>query len=383
MFASKRRRMVYVPDLNPHTFLFFFEKGSTGYSWSLRDYSRPQNCVLRYAREFSLSAAEVEARARYSIDAPTVDTGNLEFWHHFTLECNSRYLGSVGLPIGSLPIEALPIEASLEPTLPAASPAGQADAAEFPVLCRDRFNTLAKAFKREDLNRMLNSPRSEDWVTWNMFQLLLSQQTDAWWVWMQDAARARNPELLLPELTGAAPEVELWCVVPPPPAYEAASRERMRRSDNARWVARSHDPKAVEGQSEIDIVLRHERALVYIEAKLGSDVALSTTYDPARNQITRNIDCLLEAVGERMPIFWMLAKDDGAGRAYSQLMHQYRTRPETLAAELPHRDPASVGMVARNLAILLWTDFAPALVPQESDTEETAAVKRELIRRIS
>jgi hypothetical protein len=245
------------------------------------------------------------------------------------------------------------------------------------------LDLLHKASKREDLSRMLHSPQSEDWVTWNMFQLLLLQHTAAWWNWMGDAARARNPEALLPDLKATTPEVELWCVVPPPSAYESASRERMRRSDNPAWVSRSLDPKPVEGPSEIDVVLRHERALVYIEAKLGSDISVRTTYDPARNQIARNIDCLLEAANDRVPIFWMLARDDGAGRIYSRLMHQYRERPETLAAALPHRDPASVGIVARNLAVLLWTDFSPALVPLLTDSEEIAAVKSELLRRIS
>jgi hypothetical protein len=254
---------------------------------------------------------------------------------------------------------------------------------EFPILCRDRFDCLRKASKREDLSRMLHSPRSEDWVTWNLFQLLLMQQPAAWWRWMEDAVRMRNPEAMLPELNATPPEVELWCVVPPPAAYESGSRERMRRSGNPTWMSRSLDPKAVEGPSEIDIVLRHDRALIYIEAKLESDVSVRTTYDPARNQIARNIDCLLEAANGRVPIFWMLAKDNGASRIYSQLMQQYRTRPETLAAELPHRDPASAGIVARNLAILLWSDFSPALASLPSDSEEISAVKAELRRRIS
>jgi hypothetical protein len=35
------------------------------------------------------------------------------------------------------------------------------------------------------------------------------------------------------------------------------------------------------------------------------------------------------------------------------------------------------------LAVLLWTDFSPALVPLLTDSEEIAAVKSELLRRIS
>jgi hypothetical protein len=68
----------------------------------------------------------------------------------------------------------------------------------------------------------------------------------------------------------------------------------------------------------------------------------------------------------------------GASRMYSQLMSQYRTFPETL-----HRDPVSVGIVARNRAILLWSDFSHALAPLPTDSEEIAAVKSEILHRIN
>lgn len=276
------------------------------------------------------------------------------------------------------PSEVLPARTTEPPALSA-----QEAAAEYPILCRDRFERLRKASKREDLRRMVQSPQSEDWVTWNLFQLLLTQHPDAWWKWMEEAARTRNPEALLPDFGDTLPEVELWSAVAAPAAYESASRERMRRSGDPAWVSRSLVSRAVEGPSEIDIVLRHERALVYIEAKLHSDISVRTTYDPTRNQIARNIDCLLEAAVGRVPIFWMLARDEEAGLAYSQLMQQYRTHPETLAEALPHRDPASIGIVAGNLAILLWRDFSPALAVLPTDSEDIAGVKRELLRRIA
>jgi hypothetical protein len=59
----------------------------------------------------------------------------------------------------------------------------------------------------------------------------------------------------------------------------------------------------------------------------------------------------------------MVAKDDGEQRIYSQLMNEYHKRLEALAAELPHRDPSAVGMIGRNLAIILWSDLSPALAP--------------------
>jgi hypothetical protein len=64
-------------------------------------------------------------------------------------------------------------------------------------------------------------------------------------------------------------------------------------------------------------------------------------------------------------------------------MHQYRTRPENLVAELPHRDPASVGIVARNLTISCGATSPPALASLPTDSEEIATEKSELLRRIN
>jgi hypothetical protein len=55
----------------------------------------------------------------------------------------------------------------------------------------------------------------------------------------------------------------------------------------------------VEGNSEIDLIIESSSLLIYIEAKLDSDISMRTTHDPARNQIIRNIDCLLDSARGR------------------------------------------------------------------------------------
>ena len=98
----------------------------------------------------------------------------------------------------------------------------------------------------------------------------------------------------------------------------------------------------MEGPSEIDLVLSGNGYLIFVEAKLDSDISLRTTYDPARNQILRNIDCLLEEAGDRTPRFWMLAKDRHSTRAYMQLLADYRRDPAAVHALLPHRAPDQI-----------------------------------------
>ena len=51
----------------------------------------------------------------------------------------------------------------------------------------------------------------------------------------------------------------------------------MQRSNNKVWVKRSDDPRPVEGESEIDIILRNRVLVIFAEAKLGSDISSSTT----------------------------------------------------------------------------------------------------------
>ena len=62
--TGKKRQMIVLPEVNANTFLLFFDKGNTGYSWSLRDYSAPHKGVERYAREFGWSSSEESAGRR-------------------------------------------------------------------------------------------------------------------------------------------------------------------------------------------------------------------------------------------------------------------------------------------------------------------------------
>ena len=37
--AMKKRQMILIPQVNPSSFVFFYEMGNSGSSWSIRDYS--------------------------------------------------------------------------------------------------------------------------------------------------------------------------------------------------------------------------------------------------------------------------------------------------------------------------------------------------------
>lgn len=369
----KKRQMMFIPEVNPSSFVFFFERGTSGASWSIRDYSINNSVRERGARELGWSAEEVHLKAQYSFDAPTVSTEDLAFWHKHTSEYNMRYLGEMSDATSAMSPSRLSKSASPRPP-DASTPC-------VPMLNLRRLLELPKSRKAQDMDRILHSPNSEDWVTWNFFQILTEENPSSWWGRFISVARSRNPDLDASIDDCSLPTAKFWTSVPSPSKYEAHSRSRMLESDNPEWIARANVPDPVEGSSEIDVVFEQEELLVFVEAKLGSDVSMRTTYDPGRNQIIRNIDCLIERAGERLPMFWMLARDIEPSRGYVQLMNAYKSDPSLLARDLPHRNAKTLESIARNLTIMIWSDFAE-LVCGIGDSEEKNAVKRELERRI-
>jgi hypothetical protein len=368
---GKRRQMIFAPDINPNSFVFFFQKGDSGNSWSIRDYSEPNRASgARYAHEFGFSADQLWSKVMQNFDAPTHSTADLGFWHRHTQELNRSHLGhraGSATPI----VTFRPVPTATERREP------------YPILDRDRFERHPKARKPQDRDRMLFSQASEDWVTWTAFRLLERYACTSWWRDLVDRAKAENPQLALPHDWDETPEVRLWRSVSSPSGYEKASRERMRSSNNPVWVARSLDRRPVEGASEIDIILQNRVLVVFLEAKLGSDISLSTTYDPHRNQIIRNIDCVLDRAEGRVPMFWMLVRDAGQSRSYTQVLNHYRTNPEVLAGELRHHDAERVIDLARNLGLILWKDLVlQAASLSTSDDKDLIFIKNELRRRV-
>lgn len=367
------RKLIYVPEINPRTFLFFFVKGDSGRSYSLRDYTSSSGVHTTYAKHYPYTADQIFSMAKYRFEAEAHDTNDVQYWRAEISTLNRKYLSAEATP-GSRPlassISPAPVKhpsgsASLPRTYSESSVDIESQSAPLPSPGQRAYPVFAleellahpvKGRKPQDLERILHSQRSEDWVTWNVVKLLSMVPAATWWPAILDHARIDNPELTISADTRDLPLVQSWVPVPAPSAYETASRARMEHSTNPDSVARAKDSRPVEGISEIDIVLRMHKQIGFIEAKLDSDISMKTTHDPHRNQIARNVDCLIEQSEGRTPFFWMLTADRGPGRAYTQLVQQYRAHPASLASELRHRSPIVVHAIARNMAIIVWKD---------------------------
>jgi hypothetical protein len=367
MMPESKRRLLYNKRLAPNTFVFFFHKGPSETSWSVRDYSVPGTVGLRYASDFQDAAgriplaSEIRAAAEYDFPAPAHPTTDIDHWHSAIAAKNAEYLNGDAPAAKAVVPQTQLSDGTLSPS--------------FPILNLSKLMASPKARKRGDIERILHSENSEDYVTWNFFQLLNSVPPACWWPALLKLA---GVTLIDPADT---PAVRLWQTTAAPRAYEALSRERMRTSDNLAWCKRSFDMGPVEGPSEIDITFEGRSYIAFVEAKLGSDVSLTTTYDPERNQIARNIDCVLEVCGKRRPFFWMFVRDRQPTRAYVQLMDRYRAASE-LNRSLPHRAVPRLAEIASGLAVVTWSELLALLAgaPRMGVEEE---VQRELERRVS
>ena len=248
----------------------------------------------------------------------------------------------------------------------------------FPFVDLKRLLSHPKANKPSDLRRILKSEQSEDWVTWNVLQAIQRREPTSWWPELVSLAKNHASVLDDSLAYSSPPVIDLWRTVPTPCEYERASRLRMASSDKAEWQKRAHNPKPVEGPTEVDAVLDGDDYLIFVEAKLSSDVSERTTYDPLRNQIVRNIDCAIEHAGDRRPYFWMFVKNRRPQYMYSAIIDRYLSDSRTLETEMPHRDPAVLACIVRGIAMVEWRELLPLL----PDTPELSDVLTELRRRV-
>jgi len=134
---GKRRQMIYAPEINPNTFLFFFSKGDSGNSWSIRDYS-VQNRLSGpcYASEFDFSVDGLWSKVVQHFDAPPHPSTDLAFWYRYTHELNRTYLGSRA-------------EAATQAVAPV--PIDGRGAEEYPIFDRDRIEQHPEVVHRVGL----------------------------------------------------------------------------------------------------------------------------------------------------------------------------------------------------------------------------------------
>jgi hypothetical protein len=154
-----------------------------------------------------------------------------------------------------------------------------------------------------------------------------------------------------------------------------ADRHPLRRRVESAETRRS----ALEGRTHLDALLlnRSKRFAVHVEAKLLSDIDTKISYDALRNQLARNLDCMLEPprpgkegpLAKRRPdrsLFVLLTPElfrrHWQSRLYGHLLREYRSDPAALQRDLPHRSGAECASLSRRIGWMTFEDVK-AVVP--------------------
>ena len=239
------------------------------------------------------------------------------------------------------------------------------------LLKQDLLNLLGPEESADtQLKRILESPDSEDLLTWNIFWPLAKLGDPLAWA----------PGLLRTALGRDAPaelveglKVRLWHgrkgkEYYPPKEHDGWLRKRMLESNIRHLMDRARRGRRLEGPTEVDIVLESPKLLVFIEAKYLSDISADTSYDLTRDQIARNIDVgTFQAKGREFFFILLTPGYFERSRIYWYKLNDYRGDPKYLASVLPHRvngdHPVDCKKMAKNIGWLLWHDVISVWKP--------------------
>ena len=170
--------------------------------------------------------------------------------------------------------------------------------------------------------------------------------------------------------------------VPAPKAYKEylSLRLKDKRKHLIPYVndAITHSSKHLEGPTIVDCVfLGHNGLSIFIEAKVLSDISYQVTYDETRNQIARNIDAMLETPNSIIDepnnpmnyrnkdrTFFLLLtprlfKELPQSRLYGYKFNEYKTDPEAIGRDLPHRKLTKelCHEISKRIGWATWEDF--------------------------
>ncbi|TEU14167.1 MAG: hypothetical protein E3J21_16710 [Anaerolineales bacterium] len=198
--------------------------------------------------------------------------------------------------------------------------------------------------------RDLESPNSEDAVTWSVFRLLERHFADQPWLLELlalagcELAASGTPQVNFWEKGYPTQSRLLWLldhvdnprVAESQGAGEDPSRLRIVRQNLAKYRQRVQAGQirgkykwVLEGPTEFDALIRCPGLLIAVETKLYSDVATEVRWDKERDQIARVVDVGREVARQEDDDFCFLLITDRRRheppKQYEQLMAHYRS----------------------------------------------------------
>jgi len=162
--------------------------------------------------------------------------------------------------------------------------------------------------------------------------------------------------------------------LPSPKSYQRWLQDNLRVRNLIPYVLDSaYEKKVLEGATNVDALLLNSSNgfSVVIEAKVLSDISHDITYDTIRNQISRNIDVMLEKnenlcdpLNKRDPkrtLFLLVTpriyKDIPGSRLYGFKMEEYRSDPGSLSRDLLNREGFDWNRISKRIGWTTWEEI--------------------------
>jgi len=188
------------------------------------------------------------------------------------------------------------------------------------------------------------SANSEDAQTWGHFSPLLSMLPEEKGIWLKAFLQKSLKRELNQDLRKTLSDAKLmfWRGKRAKPMYKPPP--------NLGYP---------EGNTEVDLTILTRKAVIFVEAKYHSEIAMHTTHCPNRDQIIRNIDVgTYYAWNKNLEFYFTLLTSTDCKKSMRLLMN-YLNNPQEIISRLPHRTdtPKRIEQITNNLDLITWNEL--------------------------
>lgn len=229
------------------------------------------------------------------------------------------------------------------------------------VLFEDELRAYKNKPNNVQLGRILNSPKSEDLLSWNLFYPIsrLEHKKE----FLHDFFRVCLGDDFEPasfdDQDLDAADIVLWQQYSAPEEREKHLDDRLGNSGIKLFRERHEKGQRFEGATEVDVSITTKRFVAFVEAKYFSDISSQTSYDLTRDQMTRNLDVGFHFARERgQDFYFVLLTIDRfeRQRLFWYKWQDYKTNPQYIRDNIPYIGGEDAEKISKNIGWLLWKD---------------------------
>ncbi len=180
----------------------------------------------------------------------------------------------------------------------------------------------------------LGSENSEDAMMWNVFKTLEKLNPEKWFSKIFPQIVLDKDEQFID------PILRFWDKYFPPPLRSFP-----------------------EGSTQVDLSIETSNKLIFIEAKYKSDISKTTTHDPGRDQIIRNIDVGSWAAKKRAKEFYFVLLTLKTNTYSIDKLHDYKSKPSNIIEKIGNyrRDIKDYVALCENIHVIYWDQILTSL----------------------